>query len=231
MILVLSAMQEELAEIAAACSNAEDHVHGYFRYKTGVLAGKSIALVQSGVGKVQAAACTQSMIEHVKPTALIFTGLAGSLRSSVVVGDTIVASDCVQYDMDASGLGFARGEIPYTEYRFFACDPQLVSQGSRYKPAIGKVHIGRICTGDQFMDAEKRETMAYLTGDLDGIAVEMEGAAVGLICLLNKVPFLLVRTISDMADGAAPESFAEFLPQASANSLAFLNYLLPTMKA
>jgi adenosylhomocysteine nucleosidase len=226
MVLIIGALAEEIDEIARACAGLEEHVHHFWRYTTGTLAGKTVAVVKSGVGKVLAAACTQSLIEHLSPNTLINIGIAGSLKQGIARGDTLVATDCVQHDLNAIGIGIPRGQIPYTEQRFIACDPNLVSLAARYQPASGKIHLGRLCSGDQFIDAEERQNRPYLTGELDGAAVEMEAAAIGLIATLFQVSFLSYRTISDSADEAAHDHYEAFLPQASANNLAMLNYLL-----
>jgi len=95
-----------------------------------------------------------------------------------------------------------------------------------FTPAKGKLHQGRICTGDQFITHREMDSHAYLTEELAGDGVEMEGASVALVCSVNRVPFLVARTISDRADGSAASNFEEFLPQASQNSLDLVRFLL-----
>jgi len=225
MILVLGAMDSEISSFADACTDRTECSHAFFTYTRGILMGKSVAIARSGVGKTYSAACTQALIDLLKPRALIFMGLAGSLRPDIHIGDTIVATDCVQHDMESGSLGFPRGHIPFSEYRFIPCDPALVAAASSYLPERGMVHLGRICTGDQFIDHTQVNTRSYLVDELDGHAVEMEGASVGLVATINKVPFVLIRTISDMADGSARVNFQDFLPVASLNSLAALKHL------
>lgn len=231
MYLLLSAMEEELRDILGALSHPEEHTLGPVTAWTGELAGRRVAAARSGVGKVMSAMVTQALIAQLRPQALVFTGLAGSLRPGIVIGDTLIATDCVQHDLDVSGLGLPRGTIPWTPWRFIHCDPSLVALASTYLPTDGTVHLGRICTGDQFVGPGNRAALAYLVTELEGHAVEMEGAAVGTVAACNGLPFLLVRTISDSADEHAAVRFDEFLPRASRNSLDFLHHLLPQLPA
>jgi adenosylhomocysteine nucleosidase/adenosylhomocysteine/aminodeoxyfutalosine nucleosidase len=128
--------------------------------------------------------------------------------------------------MNAISLGFQRGEIPYSPYRILACDTGLVDLAMRCVPEAGKVVTGRILTGDQFITNRTLKSMQYLYDDLAGDAVEMEGASVGLVATVNRIPFLLIRVISDRADTYAHIDFQSFLPKASRNSLQFIRHVL-----
>jgi 5'-methylthioadenosine/S-adenosylhomocysteine nucleosidase len=226
MILILGAMD---AEITAFLSAMQDRVTTSWKgmeEHSGSIDGHAVLLSRSGVGKAMSALRTQYLICKHTPTAVLFTGLAGSLRTEIEIGDTVLAADLVQHDLDTATLGFPRGHIPFTTYRFLTADPALLHAAATYAPAKGRLHQGRICTGDQFITHRDLDSHRYLHDELAGHAVEMEGASVALVCTLNDTPYLVVRTISDKADGSAIVNFSDFLPQASLNSLALVRHML-----
>lgn len=227
MIVILGAMDSEIDEFLSALEAPQAiHWNGFTQHR-GRLDGEEVLISKSGVGKVMAAMVAQHLIATYRPRAVLFTGLAGSLREHIDVGDTVLAVDLVQHDLDPAGLGLPRGQVPYSDYRFLNTDPILLAAAAGYRPTAGRVHRGRICTGDQFITQREKGSHDYLTGELAGDAVEMEGASVALVCSVNQVPFLVARTISDRADGSAAISFEALLPEASRNSLALVRYLLP----
>ncbi len=226
MIAILGALDGEIETITRALREYTTHRFGTYEFRTGTIDRVEVVVGKSGVGKARAAMVTQYLIDHFPLTKLVFTGLAGSINPDIRIGDTLVATDCLQHDIDASPLGFARGEIPYEGVRVFAADPELVERASQVLPASGRVHRGRILTGDQFIDRNGLQSMNYLRTDLAGDAVEMEGASVASVCSFNGIPFCLVRTISDEANQDAKVDFERFLPVASANSMHFIRALI-----
>lgn len=227
MILILGAMDSEIAEFLSELEAPQRDAWNGFAFHRGRLSGQAVLVAKSGVGKVMAALVTQHLIDAYAPRAVVFTGLAGSLRPHIGIGDTLLADDLVQHDLETSGLGLPRGQVPFSDYRFLSADPILLAAAAGYQPPSGALHRGRICTGDQFITHRELESHHYLTSELGGDGVEMEGASVALVCRVNAVPFLIARTISDRADGSASVNFEAFLPQASRNSLALVKYLLP----
>ncbi len=224
-IVILGALEAEIATISQHMTAVQTRTwHGRVFYE-GLLEGKRVVVAQSGVGKVFAAMVTQHLLDYYTPQYLLFTGVAGALNAGYEVGDVVVARDCVQHDMDATELGFLRGQVPYTDYRFFTPDARL-SALALQTPSAHTLHHGRILTGDHFMTQKEVERFDYLRGELAGDAIEMEGAAVGQVCAVNEVPFLLVRTISDKADGSALVNFTEFLPTVAQNTFAVLQFVL-----
>jgi 5'-methylthioadenosine/S-adenosylhomocysteine nucleosidase len=226
MIAIIGALDGEIAEFLAVLENRRDETWTGFTFYTGSIENKDVLVVKSGVGKVMAALAAQHFIDAYQPEAVIFTGLAGGLNPDLDIGDILVAEDCVQHDLNAVALGFKRGEVPYTPYRFLPCDRKLLEAAMEYTPETGKVMKGRILTGDQFITNRTLKSLQYLYDDLAGDAVEMEGAAVALVATVNRVPFLLARVISDRADTYAHTDFASFLPRASRTSLQFIRHLL-----
>ena len=229
-VAILAALPQELAalhdvyhlEHAPELRPLEGH---RFAHRT-----LTVVAVQTGVGKVSAAMAAQRIIDEMEPVALINVGVAGSLDADALrIGDVVVARDCAQHDMDATPLGFALGEVPYTGARFLEADRSLVAAARGADCGEHRIHEGRVLSGDQFIRRPSRQKLDQLA-ELGGMAVEMEAAAVAHVAAANSVPFAVVRTISDFADGSAAVDFERFLPLAAANSLAvvgaMLDYLL-----
>ena len=168
---------------------------------------------------------TQYLINKFEPEIILFTGIAGALNSSYEIGDIIIANTCVQYDIDASELGFPPGTIPYTDYKIFSSDNKLLDLAKKIKNN-NTIHFGTILTGDQFISNSKRMNYQYLFDYFKGDAIEMEGAALAHVCTHNNLPFLVIRTISDKADETAPKDFNAFLKIASRNNFVFIEELL-----
>ncbi len=227
MIVILGAMDSEISSFLSIMDKVKVRRWNGFEHHQGTIEGRAVLVSKSGVGKVMAAMMTQHLIDDYQPVAVLFTGLAGSLQPHIAIGDTLIASDLVQHDMETSAIGFPRGQIPFSDWRFLPADPRLLRIASDFIPSAGSRHLGRICTGDQFISHREMASHAYLRDELAGDGVEMEGASVTQVCAINTVPCLVVRTISDKADGSAAVNFEEFLPRASLNSLDFVRYMLP----
>jgi 5'-methylthioadenosine/S-adenosylhomocysteine nucleosidase len=204
---------------------AQDNWHGFIFY-TVRLQGREAILVKCGVGKVFAALVSQHLIDAYSPDALIFTGVAGALNPEYAIGDVVIGRECIQHDVDGIALGFARGRLLYTEYQNFAGDPAMVKAALAAQLDGHNIRAGRILTGDQFMTRTEINHHRYLMDELAGDAVEMEGGALAQVCAVNGIPYLVVRTISDRADGDAVEDFTRFLPVVAHNSFAVVRQIL-----
>lgn len=226
MTVLMGAMDGEISDLIDLLDDRTDgHFRGYALTR-GSLAGKPVLVAKSGVGKTYAAMLTQRIIDMFEPDRLVFTGLAGSINPSIDIGDTVVARDCMQHDLDATAVGFRRGEFPYENIRELPCDEQLVDIASGYRPQAGRLHVGRVLTGDQFLDRTRLAASPWLREELHGDVVEMEGASVAAVCRYNGVRFLLARTVSDKADSNARVDFERFLPKASANSAGLVRHIM-----
>lgn len=216
-VLILAALDEEVEAFRGAHELTpveEGTPFAAFRFR---VSGAGAVLMRTGVGKAFAAMVAQRAIDRVRPDYLIVTGIAGSVRDGLQPGDVVVGRDCVQHDLDATALGFELGRVPYTEHRILRADPRLVELALAVPVAGRRVVAGRILTGDQFISDPDAALRARLRG-LDGAVVEMEGAAIALVATVNRVPFVIVRSVSDRADAAAPSDFGAFLRRAAANS-------------
>lgn len=225
-ILILGAMDGEITAFLERLENIADHRWRDFPTYTGSFADRPVVVARSGVGKSLSAMNAQRLIDRYRPGALLFTGLAGAINPVFEIGDVCVAEDTLQYDMDARPIGFQLGEIPYTAHRVIPCDPGLVAKAMETKLPEGRMRRGRILTGDRFVTRGAYQQMGYLRSELEGDAVEMEGASVALVARVNELPVVVVRTISDKADTSAKVDFERFLPRASENSALVVGEIL-----
>ena len=200
----------------------EETVAG-MRFLVGTLRGRSAVLVQCGIGKVNAGVCAQTLISRFETAEIVNIGVAGSLDARIGIGDIVVSTDAVQHDFDASPIGFRKGEIPYTGLYAFPADETLRERArSAAAERAGEVRCfeGRICSGDQFIASRARkETIASQFG---GLCCEMEGAAIAQVCHLNKVPWVIIRAVSDKADDSEEMSFERFKEEAARRGAAIV---------
>ena len=224
-ILILSAMQQEHDAVVQNMSEHQQYEKYGITIVEGTLFGKHCVAALSGVGKVSSTFTAQYLMEVFQPVSVVFTGVGGALNQKYEIGDIVIGRDCVQHDMDGRGLGFKRGEVPYSAFRFFESDLNLVTIAQEAKCAH-VIHVGRILTGDQFVTNKDQIEFAYMKDEFEGDVVDMEGAAVAYVCRLHQTPYVLVRTISDKANSEAPESFEAFLPEVVGNSIAIIKHIL-----
>ncbi|MCS1350113.1 5'-methylthioadenosine/adenosylhomocysteine nucleosidase [Mechercharimyces sp. CAU 1602] len=226
MIGIIGAMDEEISRFQADMKmEKQSEVAGVCFYE-GIFAGKSIVLCKSGVGKVNAAICTQVLIDRYDVHAIIFTGVAGALDPNLEIGDCVISTQCQYHDMDVTALGLERGQIPFQEVSVFKADPMWVRLAREAGESIaeGKTVEGKVLSGDQFISSTK--TVLQLWSQLEGVCVEMEGAAVAHVCHANGVPFVVIRSISDKADHSATVNFEKFTELASHRSCVMVHRML-----
>lgn len=204
----------------------------------GVLGGKQAVLACSGIGKVNAAMCTQILISEFGAQAVINTGTAGALSDDLNVFDVVAAVDAVQYDADAVHFGYAKGQIPGTKSAFWPASKSLRSCALKafkaLKPELSvkgiKMIEGRIASGDTFVSDKKLRTQ--IIKDFQPACVEMEGAAAAQVCVTNKIPYLILRSISDNAGktALAKISYEEFSAQAAKTSALLVLKMIEMIK-
>jgi adenosylhomocysteine nucleosidase len=203
-----------------------------FDYWQGSLEGHDCIIARCGMGKVSAAAGVQRLIDHFAVRRLVVCGLAGGLQPDLDFGDVAVGERFVQYDLDASPL-YPRFEVPGLGMDVFGADMALVERAvaaANRIEASPTVHRGLIVTGDQFVKDDKRQEL--LRDFPEALCVEMEGAAIAQVCYLNDLPFVIVRVISDRADGSAPADFKHFVNEvAPAYTVGIVSELLRRLPA
>ena len=185
--------------------------------------GNDVVVVRSGIGKVNAAVCAQILADTFHADAIINTGIAGSLKNEINIGDIVLSTDAIQHDMDAQGFGYAPGVIPQMEVSDFQADEKLIELAKKCCAEVCpdiQVFTGRVVSGDQFISDKKKKE--WLSSQFEGLCAEMEGAAIAQAAYLNHVPFLIIRAISDKADDSATMDYPEFEAMAAENSVKLL---------
>lgn len=216
---IIAAMDLEMQSLVDKMENAQEEIHASLPYFSGTLNGVSLVVCVCGVGKVNAAMHTQILIDRYAPDCIIQNGVAGSLSPDARYFDVVIGQELVYHDMQTWVL--EQFDPLQTVYR---ADPELARIAQN---AIPDCRVGRIATGDQFIsDADVKAQIATQTGAL---CVEMEGCAVAQTATLNDVPFLVLRSISDMADGSAGEDFPTFAKKAADRAVTLLMRLLPEL--
>lgn len=187
----------------------------------GKINGKSVALLQSGIGKVAAAIGTTALLQLTKPDVVINTGSAGGVAKGLKVGDIVISDETRYHDADVTAFGYEKGQLPANPAAFLS-DKKLADLAQEIAETQGQsVKRGLICSGDSFINSE--EKIAAIKSDFPKVtAVEMEATAIAQVCHAFNVPFVVVRAISDGGDGEASMSFEEFLPLAAKQSSALV---------
>jgi len=215
---IIGAMEQEVAILKAALTNCVEKSRGGCTFYTGELNGVEVVLLQSGIGKVAAAVGTSLLLEMYQPDVVINTGSAGGFDSTLNLGDVVISTEVRHHDADVTAFGYEMGQMA-GQPAAFAADEKLMQVAEQALEQMKDQHAvrGLICTGDAFVCSAERQ--AYIREYFPSvIAVEMEAAAIAQTCHQFKVPFVVVRAISDVADKESPMSFDEFLPLAAKSS-------------
>ena len=227
MLGIIGAMDEEVAMIKAQLTDVQVETRAAMDFYKGKLEGKEVVVVRSGIGKVNAAMCTQILADIYGVTGVVNTGIAGSLKAEINIGDIVVSTDLVHHDMDAVNFGYPLGQIPQMDTFSFKADERLVELAEKacheVNPEI-QVFRGRIVSGDQFI-ADKA-VKNRITGNFQGYCTEMEGAAIAQAAYLNDVPFVVLRAISDKADDSASMDYPTFEAQAAEHCVKLVEHFL-----
>ena len=230
MIAIIGAMDEEVAMLKEKMTEVQVESRACMEFYKGKLEGKDTVVVRSGIGKVNAAMCAQILADRYAPSCIINTGIAGSLDARINIGDIVISTDALQHDMDARAFGYEAGQIPRVDTLSFPADETLVILAkeccSRVNPEIG-TFTGRVVSGDQFIsDKDKKQ---WISETFSGMCTEMEGAAIAQVCYFNRIPFLILRAISDKADDSAGVDYAVFEAQAIRHSVNLMTEMVRCM--
>lgn len=211
MLGIIGAMAEEVEQLKREMRHSTVTSVAGMDFYQGKILDRETVVVQSGIGKVNAAICVQILADHFHVNGIINTGIAGSLKAEINIGDLVLATDAIQHDMDATGFGYSLGQIPQMDVSIFKADEKLrkiaVECCHQVNPDV-TVHEGRILTGDQFISSKEKKH--WLIENFHGFCTEMEGAAIAQAAYLNQIPFLIIRAISDKADDSAQMDYGEF---------------------
>jgi len=207
---IIGAMQVEVEILLGAMENKKVTEKAGTTFCQGRLEGLDVVVVQCGVGKVNAAICAQILCDLFDVTHIVNTGIAGSLNAKLDIGDLVVSSDAMYHDMDAVHFGYPFGKVPGMDTIGFPADKKLVDMACAAAEEVnpGHVTVGRVASGDQFV-AEK-SVKERIIANTQGLCTEMEGAAIAQTAYRNRVPFVILRAISDKADDSADMDYPTF---------------------
>lgn len=220
---IIGAMKIETENLIAKMDNVTQKNIAGLTFNSGTIDNVNCVVVVSGVGKVNAAMCTQILISEFDATHIINTGIAGAIKPELSPEDIVISTDLMQHDMNVGAYGYAVGIMPGMESSEFKADERLVNlafSAAKEKNADHLVVKGRIVTGDEFVASAQRKT--FLLDMFDAAATEMEGGAIGHVCQQNKLPFVVIRAISDKADGSASVDYDTFEVKAATRSAAIV---------
>lgn len=214
---IIGAMEEETIALKNYLTERNDWAKAGATFSSGKMAGHDIILVQSGIGKVNAAIATTLLINDYQADVVFNTGSAGAVDSSLAIGDVVISTELSYHDADARAFGYVMGQVPQMPARYPA-DEQLISVIEAATQKVGLKSVkGLIVTSDSFI-ADKKTIQRIKTDFSDAMVSEMEGAAVAQVCYQFKTPFVIVRAVSDSADDEAGISFDKFIIEAGKKS-------------
>ncbi|MBE7036275.1 MAG: 5'-methylthioadenosine/adenosylhomocysteine nucleosidase [Ruminococcaceae bacterium] len=223
---IIGAMAVEVQMLKDIMQNMNMATISGIEYYSGTISGVEVVVAQAGIGKVNAAVCTEAMILKYEPAAVINIGVAGGLSGNLKVGDIAIADTVVEHDMDTSVFGDPIGFITGINLVNIPCAQWVTEMLLEVAKKIDGVNTlcGTIVSGDQFISSKEKKLQ--LVERFNAVATEMEGASIGHVCYMNGVPFGVLRAISDSADDEADMSFNEFCDMAAKNSSrVILNFL------
>jgi len=207
---IIGAMQVEVEILLSCLEGKKDTTVAGSTFYEGTLKGLDVAIVQCGVGKVNAAICAQILCDRFGVTHLVNTGIAGSLDAKLDIGDLLISKDAMYHDFDCVHFGYEMGRIPGMDVTAFPADETMIRLAKEAAEAVhpGHVTVGRVASGDLFV-AEKaaKDRIIAVTG---GLCTEMEGAAIAQTAYRNRIPFVILRAISDKADDSAEMDYPTF---------------------
>ncbi len=227
---IIGAMDEEIYNLKNEMEIEEAKTVAGMDFYTGAIEDKEIILVRCGIGKVNAAICTQILISIFDVKTIINTGVAGAIKDDLDVLDIVISTDVQQHDFDVTGFGYKLGVIPGMKKYIFPADEDLIQKAvyaSKKVLSNNKVNRGRIVSGDIFVSDVKLKQ--YLLENFGAYCTEMEGAAIGHTCYVNNIPFVIIRAMSDRADGSAHDNFNRFVYQAANYSKDIVKLMLRKM--
>ena len=217
---IIGAMEVEIASLKSAMKVSRMLKKAQMEFLEGELEGCQAVVVRSGIGKVNAAVCTQILVDEFGVDGVINTGIAGSLKAEINIGDIVLSTDVLHHDMDATGFGYPLGQIPQMDAFSFQADEQMRKLAKEVCEEVNpeiRVFEGRVVSGDQFISS--REVKDKIKENFDGCCTEMEGAAIAQTAYLNQIPFVIIRAISDKADDSATMDYPTFEKQAVEHSV------------
>lgn len=228
-IAIIGAMEEEVAILRENIENRKVETIAGYEFTTGMMNGKEVILLRSGIGKVNAAMSTSILLHQFKPDVVINTGSAGGFNPELKVGDVVISSEVRHHDVDVTIFGYEYGQVPQMPPAFLA-DERLITIAEECAKEIEEIQVvkGLVATGDSFMhDPERVEFVRGKFPELQ--ASEMEAAAIAQVAYQFGVPFVIIRSLSDIAGKESNISFDQFLETAALHSAKLVMNIVKTV--
>jgi adenosylhomocysteine nucleosidase len=213
---IIGAMEEEIVLLKEKIEVQRTDIFANMEFYSGEINNKTVIIVKCGVGKVNAAICTQILIDRFNVNYILNTGVAGAVSEKLDIGDIIISDEVLYHDVDVTALGFDIGVVPWMEQSIFNADKNLINIIKNAYKDTDKISVGRIVSGDQFIQSEEKRKS--ICEKFNPLCVEMEAAAIAHTCYVNNIPFVVIRSISDKANSSAEINFIEFLRGAAERS-------------
>jgi len=221
---IISAMSVEIDALIEKMENAETEEISGIKYYAGNINKSKVIAAVCGIGKVNAAICTQALIMKYKPEYIVNMGVAGSVSKKVGIRDIVIADYVVQHDIDTTPFGDPYGLIPKINIVRVPCSEKLNKLILDGANDSDNLKSGIIATGDKFINGQK--DIDFITENFEAVAVDMESGSIGHVCYINGVEYAAVRSISDNSDDDAPGTFEENVKKSAEVAIALLLKIL-----
>ena len=207
---IIGAMAVEIAALKANMENMTVTTRAGMDFCEGTMFGRNVVVVQCGIGKINAAMCTQILADCFGVTAVVNTGIAGSLCADLDIGDLVISQDAIHHDFDLHFWGRPIGQVPGMDVTAFPADENLKNAAFAAAESVNPGHnkLGRVASGDQFICSQTQKDK--IIADTGAICAEMEGASIAHTAYRNGIPFVIIRAISDKADNSAEMDYPTF---------------------
>ena len=227
---IIGAMEIEVESLKADMNIRNTLKKASMEFFEGTIGSTEVVVVRSGICKVNAGICVQILVDTFGVTHVLNTGAAGSLDARINIGDIVLSTDACYHDVDATIFGYKKGEIPQLGTQVFTADRGLIEKAKEAikaaAPDLG-IFEGRVCSGDQFISSPEVKKM--IIDEFGGMCCEMEGAGIAQACYLNNTPFVIIRAISDKADGSAIMDYPEFEKKAAHDCAALVKEMIASL--
>lgn len=224
---IIGAMDLEVDTLKAKMQISQIINRASMEFYEGILNDTNVVIVKSGIGKVNAAICTQILIDLFEVTHIINTGVAGSLNADLDIGDILVSTDALHHDMNVTIFGYRLGEVPQMGVLEFPADEAMIAAAVETCREVNPdIHVrsGRVASGDQFIS--DKTAKQFIIENFKGDCAEMEGASIAHAAYLNHIPFVIIRAISDKADDSAEMDYPTFEREAAKHSARLVEHMI-----
>jgi len=232
MLGIITAVETERDAALTKMTDVTTSTFYDIEFYKGFIENGPCVIALAGIGKVNAARCTQLMIDRFSPERIVNLGSAGGLHPELKIGDVVISTSCIEYDVILTAFGIKQGAFKEGDDGFIDADPEFISLCKKAMcRSVGKeyrIFTGPIATGDQFNDSPQKKKELYR--DFGAYCNEMEGGAVAHVCSLCRIPFVIIRSISDNSDDNTLEMYNNFKILAAERCADFLVQLMIVMK-